>query len=226
MKWKKYTVLLPKGTVPGQLFVVSWGTILQLYHKPTKHTFELGIYVSGQHNKFKYQASNDIKTYWKYPHLKENRQDSNLPWDIVVQTNINARVLWYLQVQILDGTCHHDRGCKTAVEYCKCPDKAIKNIPAEGDLSQSPTHKHLSGCSVFKYKNKLMFSFNINIQVTKRKQNWKHKQNQWFYLLLRSKNDIHEVHVLEGTVLSSFYHLSSKIQRLFLKSEKIKPKHS
>lgn len=126
MKWKKYTVLLPKGTVPGQLFVVSWGTILQLYHKPTKHTFELGIYVSGQHNKFKYQASNDIKTYWNYPHLKENRQDSNLPWDIVVQTNINARVLWYLQVQILDGTCHHDRGCKTAVEYCKCPDKAIK----------------------------------------------------------------------------------------------------
>lgn len=126
MKWKKYTVLLPKGIVPGQLFVVSWGTILQLYHKPTKHTFVLGIYTSGEHNKFKYHATNDIKTYWKYPHLKEYRQDSNLPWDIVVQTNINARVVWHLQVQILEGTCHHDTGCKTAVGYCKCPDKAIK----------------------------------------------------------------------------------------------------
>lgn len=45
-------------------------------------------------------------------------------------------------------------------------------------------------------------------------------RNGWFYLLLSSKNDIHEVHVLEGAVLSSFYHLSSEIQRMFEKSNK------
>lgn len=51
------TVLLPKGIVPGQLFVVSSGTILQLYHKPTKQTFELGLYMLGQRSKFKYYAT-------------------------------------------------------------------------------------------------------------------------------------------------------------------------
>lgn len=53
----RYTALLPKGIVPGQLFVVSSGTILQLYHKPTKQTFELGIYMLGQHSKFKHYAN-------------------------------------------------------------------------------------------------------------------------------------------------------------------------
>lgn len=30
---------LPEGIVPGRLSVVSWGTILRLYRRPTKHTF-------------------------------------------------------------------------------------------------------------------------------------------------------------------------------------------
>lgn len=64
----------------------------------------------------------------------------------------------------------------------------------------------------------------MNMHVKRRKQNRKHKQDKLFYLFLGSENDIHEVHVLEGTVLGCFYHLSSKIQRLCSKSWKFKIK--
>lgn len=47
-----------------------------------------------------------------------------------------------------------------------------KYLPAEEDLSQSPTHRHLSGCSVLKYKTNQVFHL-IKIPVTGRQQNRK-----------------------------------------------------
>lgn len=70
-----------------------------------------------------------------------------------------------------------------------------------------------------------MFCFKI--QKTNRfKQLWKynnratgkHEHAQGSYLLLGSKNDIHEVHVLASTVLCCFYDLTDEIQALCLKS--------
>lgn len=43
---------------------------------------------------------------------------------------------------------------------------------------------------------------------------------QGCYLLLGSKNDIHEVHILESTVLSSFYHLFRELQTYCQTGEK------
>lgn len=36
-----YIEFSPKGTVPGQPSAVSWGTILQLYHKPKSNYYYL-----------------------------------------------------------------------------------------------------------------------------------------------------------------------------------------
>lgn len=114
----------------------------------------------------------------------ENRIPTQRMIILTVQYSTSARPSVYLQIQ--------------------------KYLPAEEDLSQSPTHRHLSGCSVLKYKTNQVFHL-INIQVTGRQQN---RWDQRFYLLLGCKNNIHEVHVLAGTVLGCFYHLSSHLKKI------------
>lgn len=62
--------------------------------------------------------------------------------------------VWYSPVKPLDGNVHHNKSIE--LDYCQRPKQSHNIVPAEGDPSLSPTHRHLSGCSVLKYKTNVL----------------------------------------------------------------------